>query len=110
MRHRSIPQDFNPPPAPLPIPQRNRAGAAEEVLPELGVGEGLLVGAEELEDGAGGNEDHLPFGAAEGDGEPARVEQELAGGEQVFAVTLGGPDEDDRPLATLEALDGVDRG
>src|ERR671910_3712204 len=105
-----IAPDLYPASAPLPIPQSNRAGAAEEVLPELGVGEGLLVGAEELEDGAGGDEDHLPLGPAQGNSQPPRVEQKLAGGEEIFAVALGSPDEDDGALATLEALDGVDRG
>src|SRR5688500_11685369 len=91
MRHRSIPPDFDVTTVLVAGREGDGAGAAEEVLPELRVGEGLLVGAEELEDGAGGDEDHLPLGPAQGNGQPPRIKQKLAGGEQILAVALGGP-------------------
>src|SRR5688500_5760998 len=91
-------------------PEGDGAGAAEEVLPELGVGEGLLVGAEELEDRAGGDEDYLALGPAHGIGRAEWIEPRLTGGEQILAVARGGGAENDSPIATLEALDGVDRG
>ena len=93
-----LPQTSTRAPLALASPQRHGAGAAQQVLPELGVGEGLLVGAEEVEDRARGDQDHLPLGAAERHGQPARVEQELAGGQQVAPVALGRADQD-RPSA-----------
>src|SRR6476469_6097781 len=90
-------------------PAFDRAGVAQEVLPELGVGEDLLVRADDLEHGARGDEDQLAFGPAEGDGQPSRVEQERAGAAQVGRVALRRAEEDRRPLAALEALDRIDR-
>ncbi len=95
--------------SPFARPERHGTGSAEEVLPELGVGEGFLVGAEQLEHRTRGHKHHLPFGPAQGHCQASRVHQELAGREQIFAVALGGPDEDDGPLPPLEPLHGIDR-
>src|SRR4051812_15832238 len=44
------------PAVPLPLPQLHRAGPQQQVLPQLAVGEHLLVGAEQREDAPRGDQ------------------------------------------------------
>src|SRR5262245_22649839 len=56
----------HPFPDALSFPQERGTGPQEQVLPQQGVGEDLLVGAEQREDAAGGDQDRLPLGPALG--------------------------------------------
>ncbi len=108
-RGRRVAPDLDVDAVTVAVPQLLRAGAAEQVLPELRVLERLLVSAEDFEDRPRGDKHQLALGPAQGHGEAARIEQELAGNEQVFAVAFGGADQDHGALAALEPLDSVDR-
>src|SRR4051794_40853584 len=92
----SIPvPDRHPVSVPLALPQQGWAGSYQQVLPQQGVRERLLVGAEQGEDAAGSDNDHqFPLGPANSDSQPAGVQQEPARSEQVARVALGRTDED----------------
>ena len=63
------------------FPEGDRAGVFEQVLPELGAGEDVFVGGEKVEDGAGADQHQLALCPADGDIEPAGIEQEPAVGQ-----------------------------
>jgi hypothetical protein len=83
-------------------------GLAAEALPEGAALVCVEVLRDEVEDGARGDDDELAPRARDGDGEAARLQEEVALRVRELAVGDRGRDDDEVALAALEALHRVD--
>ena len=83
-------------------------GLEAEALPEGAALVRVEVLRDEVEEGARGDDDQFTLRARDGDGEAARLQEEVALRVGELAVGDRGRDDDQFALAALEALDRVD--